>query len=131
MDERQPNETIEQIPKLIKWVISDSIRTDHATHLVVQQQGSEFVLLFFEAQTPVISGTPEEQLTAFRDLPYVEAKCVSKIVMSAENMAIVASNIVEGLNKLNAILLASKGQSNANTSEYKEQSTSSRTSKDF
>lgn len=125
MDERQPNETIEQIPKLIKWVISDSIRTDHATHLVVQRQGSEFMLLFFEAQTPVFSGTPEEQLAAFHDLPHVEAKCISKIVMSAENVTTAASNLIGVLNELNAALLASKGQRDARTSEYKERSTTS------
>lgn len=39
------------IPKPIEWVIPDSIRTDHATHLVVQQQGTEFILFFFEADT--------------------------------------------------------------------------------
>lgn len=124
MDQREASESTSQIPKLIKWIIPDSIRTDHATHIVVQQQGSEFVLLFFEVQTPIFSGTPEEQLTAFQELRFTEAKCISKIVMSAENMAAGVSNIIEGLNRLNAMLLASKGQDNANITERNELSSS-------
>ncbi|HCI78947.1 MAG TPA: hypothetical protein DHW02_04585, partial [Ktedonobacter sp.] len=61
----------------------DTIKTEHATHLVIQQQGSEFILLFFELQQPLLSGTAEEQLAAFEELPFVEAKCISKVVMSA------------------------------------------------
>jgi hypothetical protein len=124
MDQREASESTSQIPKLIKWIIPDSIRTDHATHIVVQQQGSEFVLLFFEVQTPIFSGTPEEQLAAFQELRFTEAKCISKIVMSAENMAAGVSNIIEGLNRLNAMLLASKGQDNANITERNELSSS-------
>ena len=58
MDQHDASELKAQLPKPIKWVIPDYIRTGHATHLVVQQQGSEFMLLFFEVQLPVFTGTP-------------------------------------------------------------------------
>lgn len=125
MDQREASEAITQISKQIKWIIPDFIKTDHATHLVVQQQGSEFMLLFFELQGPIFSGTPEEQLRAFEAAPFTEAKCVAKIVMSAENLALAANTLVEGLNRLNAMLLAMKGQENAGTSESTELPTSS------
>src|SRR5712692_3929265 len=116
MDQTEASENIAQITKQIRWIIPGTIRTDHATHLVVQRNGSEFLLLFFELQSPLLTGTQEEQLTAFREIPFAEAKCVSKIVMSAENAAIAAGGLIEGLNKLNAMLLAARGQENANTS---------------
>ena len=103
----------------------DNIRTDHATHLIVQQQGSEFTLLFFEVQAPVLTGTPEEQLAEFKEMPFIEAKCISKIVMSVENTALAANNLVESLNRFNAMLLAVKGQENAVTSERTNLSTRS------
>ncbi|HJT55305.1 MAG TPA: hypothetical protein VJ761_02330 [Ktedonobacteraceae bacterium] len=125
MDEQKANETIEQMPKPIKWIIPDSIRTDHATHLIIQQQGSEFTLLFFEIQQPLLTGTPDEQISQYMDIAFVEAKCISKIVMSAENVSVAASNLVDSLNKLNSMLLTSKGRGNADHSENAELSASS------
>ncbi|HZU66049.1 MAG TPA: hypothetical protein VFA09_02125 [Ktedonobacteraceae bacterium] len=66
MNEQKIGETIDQMPKPIKWVVPDSIRTDHATHLVVQQQGSEFTLMFFEIQQPLLTGTPDEQISQYK-----------------------------------------------------------------
>lgn len=112
------SEATTQMTKPIKWVIPDFIKTDHATHLVVQQQGSEFTLLFFELQAPVFMGTAEEQLAAFKNLPFTEAKCVAKVVMSVENIALAANNLAESLNRFNELLLVTtKGQENANITE--------------
>ncbi len=114
MDQHEVSSQIIQRPKPIKWVIPDTVRTDHATHLVVQQQGSEFTLLFFEVQQPLFMGTPEEQLAAFEEMPYTEARCISKVVMSAENAAEATNNLVQSLNRLNELLVAQmKGTGNA------------------
>ena len=53
-----------------------SLRSEHATHLIIQSHGSEFTLLFFELQPPFTIGTPEEQAAQMEQLPNVEAKCV-------------------------------------------------------
>ena len=50
------------MPKPVKWTGYESLRTEHATHLVVQSHGSELTLLFFEFQPPFTTGTPEEQV---------------------------------------------------------------------
>src|SRR5712691_3082368 len=114
MDQYETSKAIAQMSKPIKWVIPDFIRTDHATHLLVQQQGSEFTLLFFEVQTPILMGTLEEQLAALQEIDFAEAKCVSRIVLSVENMPLVATNLIEAWNKFNEMLLATtKGQENA------------------
>lgn len=100
-----------QIAKPIKWTIPDTIRTDHATHLIVQQQGSEFTLLFFEVRSPIFLGTPEEQVAAMQELENIEATCVSRIVMSVENVPLAANHFMQVVN--NAIVQFMKEQENA------------------
>ena len=119
MDQPKVNEETVKITKPVKWVIPDNIRSDHATHLIVQQNGSEFTLLFFEIQSPILTGTPEEQLAALEAIPFVEARCVSKIVISAENIPPVAGNLIDSLNKFQARLLAMKGQEDEANSGYR------------
>ena len=71
-------------------------------------------------------GTQEEQLDQYEKLPYTEAKCIAKIVMSAENIAEATNNLVQGLNRLNEMLQASmKGQENVNPTKRSELSTAS------
>src|SRR2546425_12947551 len=101
MEQQDLQTIIEHVSKNVKWVIPDSTRTDHATHLVVQQQGSEFTFLFFELESLLFTGSLEEQLAAYKDLPHTTAKCVAKIVMSAENTALAANNLIESLNRFN------------------------------
>jgi len=93
MNENNTNHQRRPMPKPVKWTGYESLRTEHATHLVVQSHGSELTLLFFEFQPPFTTGTPEEQAESIEKLPHVEAKCVAKIVMSAPNAA-QASNVL-------------------------------------
>lgn len=116
MEQSDVNNLVAQLPKPLKWLVSDTIRTDHATHLVVQQQGSEFTFLFFETESLLFTGTPEEQVAQYEQLPAVNAKCVAKIVMSAEHVMEATNNLVESLNRFNAMMLqAMKGQQDART----------------
>src|SRR5438105_2578785 len=111
MDEREALAELAQIAKPIKWVVPDSIRTDHATHLLVQQQGTEFTLLFFEVRSPIFTGTPEEQVASLHQLENIEAACVSRIVMSVEHVPLAATQFMEVVN--NAIMQIKKGHENA------------------
>lgn len=120
MNNSESDRTV-QITKPVNWIVPDSVRTDHATHLVVQQQGSEFTLSFFEVQLPLFLGTMEEQLEALKELPYTDAKCISRIVMSAENITLATNNLIEVMNRFNAMLQATaKGQEDARTSDHTE-----------
>jgi hypothetical protein len=87
MNENSTNLQRRPMPKPVKWTGYESLRTEHATHLMVQSHGSELTLLFFELQPPFTTGTPEEQADQTAKLPHVEAKCVAKLVMSAPNAA--------------------------------------------
>ena len=126
MEQQELQGPLTQLPKAIKWVIPDSIRTDHATHMIVQQQGTEFTFLFFEAAVPLFMGPPEEQIAAYKALEYIEAKCVAKVVMSVETTTQGAINLMETLNRYNLILQqAMKGQENARDTEHTELSSTS------
>jgi hypothetical protein len=115
MEQQDLQTIIEHVSKNVKWVIPDSIRTDHATHMVVQQQGSEFTFLFFETASPLFMGSVEEQIAAYNALNYVEAKCVAKVIMSAENATLAANNLISSLNRYHSGQLAPKGQADAET----------------
>lgn len=115
MDQHEVSEVMAKQPKPIKWVIPDSIRTDHATHVVLQQQGTEFILLFFELQGPILIGTPEEQLAAHNQLDFIEAKCVAKLVMSMENVASAGNSFIEIFSRLQSMAREQKGQENVST----------------
>ena len=95
MDENGTNHQRRPMPKPVAWTGHESFRSEHATHLVIQNHGSEFTLLFFELQPPFTIGTPEEQAAQMEQLPHVEAKCVAKIVKSAPN-AVQASDALAG-----------------------------------
>ncbi len=124
MQQSEINALLKQVPKPIKWVVPDSIRTDHATHLIVQQQGSEFTFLFFETESLLYSGTPAEQIAAFENLSEIKANCVAKIVMSAENATLAANNLIESITRFNVMLQAEGGQENASTGENTKLSSS-------
>lgn len=116
MEQQELQNVLPQLNKNIKWVIPDSIRSDHATHMIVQQTGTEFTFLFFEIAPTLFMGSPEEQIEAYKTLEYVEAKCVAKVVMSAENATLGANNLIESINRFNLMMFqAAKGQENAGT----------------
>jgi hypothetical protein len=97
MNENGTNHQRRPMPKPVKWTGHESLRSEHATHLVIQSHGSEFTLLFFELQPPFTIGKPEEQAAQMEQLPHVEAKCVAKIVMSAPNAAQASDMLSEQL----------------------------------
>lgn len=117
MDDNELNGTEIQsveISKPVKWLGYESIRTEHATNLVVQQYNGEFILYFFEVQPPFTTGTPQEQAAQFQEVPHVEAKCVAKIVMSPPNTANATNFLIEQLNNFEAMLQnAKRDQENA------------------
>jgi hypothetical protein len=84
-----------EVVKPVKWIIPDSITTEHVTDLVVQQHNGEFTLYFFEVQQPFLAGTPEEQASQLQELPCIEAKCIAKFMISIPN-AIEAEKILRG-----------------------------------
>lgn len=88
---QQPLSVQQSIP--LNFVIPESIHTEHATNLIIQQRGSEFILLFFEIQQPLHAGTPEEQIKAFQNTKSINAVCISRLVVSVENIQEMLQNM--------------------------------------
>jgi hypothetical protein len=74
-----------EIAKPVKWIVPDTLKVEHVTNLVVQQHNGEFTLYFFEVQQPFLTGSPEEQASQLQELPYIEARCIAKFMMSTPN----------------------------------------------
>lgn len=78
---------IEKTKKIpIQWVVPPDIKSSYATHMVVQRLEHEVLINFFEVQKPVIMGTPEEMAAKLKKVKTVEAKCVSKVILSLGEM---------------------------------------------
>ncbi len=76
----------ETIAVPMEMFIPDSLSTKYATNMVVQHTEHEFIIFFFEAQPPLVIGTPEEQKEALQKIKKVKAECVAKIVVAANRM---------------------------------------------
>jgi hypothetical protein len=80
----QEPETPRNIP--IEWHIPDNILTRYATNMVIQQNGSEFIIMFFEIRPPLVFGTLEEQKAQLGKVESAQAECVGRIVVTPERM---------------------------------------------
>jgi len=81
--EREPEKT-RGLP--IKWQIPEDLISRYATNLVVQHTEHEFTISFFEAEPPILLGTPEERQAALEQISSVPLKCVARVTVSASRM---------------------------------------------
>ena len=70
----------------LEYVIPDSLVSRYATNMVVQHSEHEFVLSFFEIQSPVLLGSPEEARSRLDEMGSVRARCVARIIVAPERM---------------------------------------------
>jgi len=92
-EERFDEDFVMPREKKIYWTIPGDIKTGHATHIIMQRFGVEIIVFFFEVQTPVLSGTPEQQKDDFDKIESIEARCVGKLVISQENALMFVNSI--------------------------------------
>ncbi|SRR6266487_1096681 len=81
---------IEQKPDIINipinWHVPDNIQSQYATNVIVQAGQHEFFISFFEVKLPPFVGKPEEIMSHFQRLGYIQADCVGRIIMSVEEI---------------------------------------------
>jgi Protein of unknown function (DUF3467) len=70
----------------IEWHVPDSIQSRYATNVVVQPGQYEFILSFFETQLPIFMGQPEENRAKLEQIGAVQAVCVGRIIVAAEQL---------------------------------------------
>jgi|SRR5437867_620307 hypothetical protein len=88
----------------IRWHVSENIQSRYATNLIVQPIQHEFVISFFEARPPILLGTPEENKARYEELGAIQAECVARIIVAAEQLP----SIIEALQTTLAAYHASK-----------------------
>lgn len=71
----------------LKHFYPDNLSTHFVSNVVVQHQKEFFTLSFFEVWVPPILGeTVEEKMTEINEISHVDAKCVSRLVITPEKM---------------------------------------------
>jgi hypothetical protein len=71
----------------VRFVSDPGVRTTYATNMMVQATDHEFILTFFEARPPFISGnTPDERRSAAAKLEAVEAVEVARVIIAPNRM---------------------------------------------
>lgn len=70
----------------VEWHVSENILSRYATNIVVQPIQHEFVISYFEAQPPIILGTPEENRAKYQELGAIRAECVARVIIAAERL---------------------------------------------
>ena len=83
MNEAEQEEKHE-ITLSVDWHIPESIHGQYANNILVQAGQFEFNIFFFEMQQPILSGSPEENRATLEGMKSIQARCVSKVVISPE-----------------------------------------------
>jgi hypothetical protein len=85
-EEEQKRDPSGNITLPVDWHVSENIQSRYATNMVSQPIQHEFVISFFEAQPPILVGTPEENKMRFQELGAIRAECVARIIVAAERL---------------------------------------------
>jgi len=87
----------------------DNLQTHFVSNIVVQHQPDFFTISFFEVWLPpIIGNSTEEKKHILESFDHVEAKCVSRIVVTPEKMREFAKAINENLINYDALLKLQK-----------------------
>ena len=90
--------SIEKKLKII-WNYPEELQSHFVSNIIVQHQPGAFVVSFFEIWPPAIFGdSEEEKLTLIKSLDHIDAKCVSRLVVTPEKMKEFITLMTENLN---------------------------------
>ncbi len=73
-----------EITLSVDWRIPENIQAQYANNILIQAGQFEFNVFFFEMQQPILSGSPEENKAKLEAMGSIQARCVSKVVLSPE-----------------------------------------------
>jgi hypothetical protein len=94
-----PEEFVETIMLPVAWRNTDNIRSRYATSMTVQVTEYEATITFFEAQPPLLTGTPEENKATLAQMKVIPGECVAKVVISPKRLQEFVDTIQVGLNQ--------------------------------
>lgn len=109
---------VEQITFKVKHIIPDGLQTYLVEQVLIQNQPDKFILSFFEVFPPPIFGeNDEETLRLLKETEHVEAKCVSRIIMTPAAMNRFHSAINENIQNYQKTTQLNKSASHKNSQE--------------
>lgn len=83
----------------LEWVVPEDIDSKFATNVVVQHTNHEFIIYFFEAEQPLLTGSEEERKEQLENISEVEAKCIAKIAVPATRFPNMVKALQQNLEK--------------------------------
>jgi hypothetical protein len=83
----------------IQHIFPDDLDSKFVSNIIVQHQPDHFVVSFFEVFPPPILGDSEEdKRRQFRGIDHVNAKCVSRIVVTPDKMGEIITVLSDNYN---------------------------------
>lgn len=100
-DEKLSRDQVESAAKNLRidWWIPDNEPLHFANQMLVQFDGTDFYLSFFELRPPTVLGSAEEKLEAIKSMESIRAKCVSRVVVNKARMSEFFKAIKETIEK--------------------------------
>lgn len=83
---REEGAVLPEVTLPLKYIRDPKVPSLFANHLVIQYDGEEFHLGFFEMKPPLVVGNPEEAKQQLEQIEHAEAHCVANIVVSKGRM---------------------------------------------
>lgn len=81
----------------INYKIPEDIQTHFSDNFVVQHQKDHFILTFYEMIQPPILGSEEERLEQLSKIQQLDAKCISRIVVTPQKIEEIIKVLTENL----------------------------------
>lgn len=94
-EQKRDSVTITALP--IKWHIPDNAQSQYANNVLVQSTPHEIIISFFETQLPPLAGTTAENAAKLKDIGYVQANLVARIVVAPGIAPSVINTLQAGL----------------------------------
>ncbi len=97
MSKPEQEQQIQKIGMPVEWDIPDTIDSRYVTNIAVQAGENEIFISFFEAQPPILTGTPEENLETLQQIKSIKAKCVGRIIVAPNTLSDIIETLQAGL----------------------------------
>lgn len=75
----------------------DAIVSRYTNHMVVQHDGRDFFLSFYEVIPPLLVGDEDERKRQAKDLKSIKANCVARIIIPKERMPSFLATLAKNL----------------------------------
>jgi len=92
----QPGPGFVQLP--IDYSDADNVSPQFSNLFAIQNTGTEFNLLFYNASPPILIGPGADQ--QLRNLKSIKPKCLSRVVVTADQMMAICKDIQENIRKV-------------------------------